>query len=130
MNRRHFLAVALWAVLAAALQTVSVAHADDDWIATWTASPHEVWAPDFLAPVKVPRNLWAQTVRQVASVSIGGQRVRVIDGRHPSAHSRESCGRVDQHAVLIYVGSQSPAAVRGLFGYLGLAAGYLWVRFG
>ena len=78
MNRRHFLAFALWATLAAALQAVSAAQADDDWIASWTASPHEVWAPDFLAPVKVPRNLWAQTVRQVAQVSIGGQRVRVV----------------------------------------------------
>ena len=76
MNRRHFLAFAFWAVLAAALQTA--AHAADDWIATWTASPHEVWAPDFLAPVKVPRNLWGQTVRQVARVSIGGRQVRVV----------------------------------------------------
>ncbi len=78
MNRRHFLAFALWAGLVAALQAIPAARAGDDWIATWTASPHEVWAPDFLAPVKVPRNLWAQTVRQVASVSIGGERVRVV----------------------------------------------------
>jgi len=78
MNRRHFLAVALSAVLAAALQAGPAVSAGDDWIATWTASPHEVWAPDFLAPVKVPRNLWGQTVRQVARVSIGGKRVRVM----------------------------------------------------
>ena len=57
MNRRHFLTFALWATLAA-LQLVPAARADDDWIATWTASPHEVWAPNFLAAVKVPRNLW------------------------------------------------------------------------
>ncbi len=31
-----------------------------------------------LRPVGVPRNLWAQTVRQIASVSIGGHRVRVV----------------------------------------------------
>jgi lysophospholipase L1-like esterase len=79
MNRRHFLAAALWAGLFATLQAwIPTALAADDWIATWTASPHEVWAPDFLAPVKVPRNLWGQTVRQVASVSIGGKRVRVV----------------------------------------------------
>jgi lysophospholipase L1-like esterase len=54
------------------------ARADDDWIATWTASPQEVWGPDFPAEVKVPRNLWDQTVRQVARVSLGGQRVRVV----------------------------------------------------
>ena len=54
MNRRRFLAVALWAVLLAALQAGPAVSAGDDWIATWTASPHEVWAPDFLAPAKVP----------------------------------------------------------------------------
>ncbi len=78
MNRRNFLAVAFWAGLVVALQAGSAAGADDDWIATWSASPHEVWAPDFLAPMKAPRNLWAQTVRQIASVSIGGKRVRVV----------------------------------------------------
>ena len=78
MNRRNFLGFAFWAGLAVALQVGTAAGADDDWIATWTASPHEVWAPDFLAPMKAPRNLWAQTVRQIASVSIGGKRVRVV----------------------------------------------------
>jgi len=78
MNRRHFLAVALWTVVAAALQAVPAIGAGDNWIATWTASPHEVWAPDFLAPAKVPRNLWSQTVRQVARISIGGKSVRVV----------------------------------------------------
>jgi len=37
---------------------VAVAQDTDDWVGTWTASPQPVWAPDFLAPPKVPRNLW------------------------------------------------------------------------
>ena len=81
MNRRHFIAVALWAALAVALQApVSVAQgaSTDDWIATWTASPQPIWDADFLAPIKVPRNLWGQTVRQMAAVSIGGKQVRVV----------------------------------------------------
>jgi lysophospholipase L1-like esterase len=78
MSRKPFLALALSAGLSAVLQGLPVAHADDDWIATWTASPQPIWGPDFMAPVQVPRNLWAQTVRQVAAVSIGGQRVRVV----------------------------------------------------
>ena len=81
MNRRHFIAVALWAVLALPVQfLVSAAQAagSDDWIATWTASPQPVWEADFLAPVKVPRNLWGQTVRQMATVSIGGKQIRVV----------------------------------------------------
>ncbi len=81
MKRRNFFLIALWAALAVALQAPisSVRAADgDDWIGTWTASPQPVWDADFLAPVKVPRNLWNQTIRQIASVSIGGQRVRVV----------------------------------------------------
>jgi lysophospholipase L1-like esterase len=81
MNRRHFLFVALWTALAAALQVPlsAVRAADsDDWIATWTASPQPIWDADFLAPIKVPRNLWNQTIRQTAAVSIGGQHVRVV----------------------------------------------------
>ena len=81
MNRRHFIAVAFSAILAVALQapsSVAQGAGTDDWIATWTASPQPVWEADFLAPAKVPRNLWGQTVRQIATVSIGGKQVRVV----------------------------------------------------
>ena len=74
MTRSLRPAVAAWALLLAGLP----AGADDDWIATWTASPQAVWGPDFPATVKVPRNLWGQTLRQVARVSLGGRRVRVV----------------------------------------------------
>jgi lysophospholipase L1-like esterase len=50
----------------------------DDWVGTWAASPQPVWGPDFLAPAKVPRNLWNQTVRELAHVSIGGSRIRLL----------------------------------------------------
>lgn len=81
MRRRNFVAIALGAGLAGALHALisQVRAADaDDWIATWTASPQPVWEADFFAPVNVPRNLWSQTVRQIASVSIGGHRMRVV----------------------------------------------------
>jgi len=78
VNRRPLLAFTLGALWLAATPLSAAAPVDDDWIATWTASPQAVWGPDFPAPVKVPRNLWAQTVRQVARVSIGGRRVRVV----------------------------------------------------
>lgn len=81
MKRRGFFRIALCAALAVALQTSisSVRAADgDDWIGTWTASPQPVWDADFLAPVKIPRNLWNQTIRQIVAVSIGGKRVRVV----------------------------------------------------
>ena len=49
-----------------------------DWIGTWAASPQPVWGADFPVPLNMPRNLWNQTLRQVARVSIGGSRVRVV----------------------------------------------------
>jgi lysophospholipase L1-like esterase len=48
------------------------------WVGTWSASPQPVWDADFFAPIKYPRTLWNQTIRQVARVSIGGRRVRVV----------------------------------------------------
>jgi lysophospholipase L1-like esterase len=48
-----------------------------NWIETWTASPQSDWGPDFFAPVGIPRSLRDQTLRQVARVSMGGDRVRV-----------------------------------------------------
>jgi lysophospholipase L1-like esterase len=51
---------------------------DGDWIGTWTASPQPVWDADFFAPVGIPRALRDQTLRQIARVSLGGDRVRVV----------------------------------------------------
>jgi hypothetical protein len=67
-------------VLAAALvfSIASVRAADKGkWIGTWAASPQPVWNADFLAPINFPRNLWNQTIRQIARVSIGGSQVRL-----------------------------------------------------
>src|SRR3984893_12778122 len=49
-----------------------------DWIDTWTASPQPVWEAEFFAPINIPRALRNQTVRQIAGISIGGNRVRVV----------------------------------------------------
>src|SRR5450830_1833335 len=56
------------------------AHADpaSGWIASWTASPQAVWGQDFLFPSNVPATLDEQTVRQVARISLGGKRVRIV----------------------------------------------------
>ncbi|MDN2708073.1 SGNH/GDSL hydrolase family protein [Janthinobacterium sp. SUN118] len=74
------------ALLALALNTVAAhaadAHAgprpDAGWLASWTASPQAVWGPDFLFPSNVPAVLHGHTVRQVARVSVGGRRVRLV----------------------------------------------------
>ncbi len=54
-----------------------LSQAAGDWLGTWSASPQAVWEPDFFAAAPIPRALRDQTVRQVARVSQGGDRVRV-----------------------------------------------------
>ena len=66
--------------LGAFLALGGVAQAADttDWITTWAASPQPIWSPDFFAPVKVPRNFWNQTLREHATVSLGGKQIRLV----------------------------------------------------
>jgi lysophospholipase L1-like esterase len=87
---RAFLMVAsLAGVLAVLVASPAQAQRADtgDWIDTWSASPQPVWEPDFPVPVGIPRTLRDQTIRQVARVSLGGNRVRVEFsneyGEHP-----------------------------------------------
>jgi lysophospholipase L1-like esterase len=64
---------------AMAVGASSAALADSsDWIPTWGASPQPIWGADFFAPVKVPRNFWNQTLREVASISLGGEKIRLV----------------------------------------------------
>lgn len=60
------------------LASAPVAGADTAWLASWSASPQAVWRDDFILPANVPARLHDQTVRQVARVSVGGQRVRIV----------------------------------------------------
>ena len=73
-------ALAISACIGLCLSAVSMARAagPSRWIGTWSASPQPVWEPDFFAPIKYPRTLWNQTIRQVARVTIDGQRIRVV----------------------------------------------------
>ncbi|WP_193316923.1 SGNH/GDSL hydrolase family protein [Janthinobacterium sp. FT14W] len=70
------------ALLALALNAAPARAADTAptpaWLASWTASPQAVWGADFLFPSNVPAVLRDQTVRQVARISVGGPRVRIV----------------------------------------------------
>ncbi|SIQ19655.1 Lysophospholipase L1 [Janthinobacterium sp. TND4EL3] len=57
---------------------VQAANADTTWLASWTASPQAVWGSDFMFPANVPAVLHGHTVRQVARLSVGGPRVRIV----------------------------------------------------
>jgi len=74
---RNVLAAATLA-LALAFPLGAQAAGDGEWIDTWAAAPQPVWGPDFLAGLTFPRNLWNQTMREVARVSLGGTKVRVV----------------------------------------------------
>jgi hypothetical protein len=79
LTKRVFPMVAALAVgLPAAPSVVAQEAAAAHWTGTWESSPQPIWGPDFIAPLKYPRNLWNQTVRQVSRVSIGGPRIRVL----------------------------------------------------
>ena len=49
-----------------------------NWIGSWAASPQPAWGPDFPVPLGLPANLWKQTIRQNARLSIGGSKVRIV----------------------------------------------------
>ncbi|MFO1073221.1 MAG: SGNH/GDSL hydrolase family protein [Geminicoccaceae bacterium] len=81
LGRRRFMILAvLVAALAVGVPSPGRADGPDAgaWITSWAASPQPVWDADFFAPVAIPRALRDQTVRQVARLSLGGSRVRVV----------------------------------------------------
>ncbi|ALM54465.1 lipase [Halomonas huangheensis] len=65
-------------VTGAAIPSASAATTTPEWVATWQASPQPVWEEDFLFPTHIPTSLHNQTVRQVARLSLGGQRLRIV----------------------------------------------------
>jgi lysophospholipase L1-like esterase len=70
------MAVAIVALAAAPTRARSAEAGD--WVGTWASSPQPIWEADFFAPLTIPRSMWNQTVRQIAHVSIGGSRVRIV----------------------------------------------------
>ncbi len=78
--QRHSLLPAALLSLALATSPAQAANAEaaHGWLASWTASPQAVWGSDFVLPANVPAVLHGQTVRQVARLSVGGPRVRIV----------------------------------------------------
>ncbi len=48
------------------------------WSPSWMASTQPIWSGDFVLPAGLPFQFNRQTVRQVARLSLGGERVRVV----------------------------------------------------
>jgi len=75
------------------------------WVASWTASPQPVWGKHFLFPSNVPSVLHDQTVRQVARVSLGGPRLRIVlsnaYGRQPLRLGRATVALADEPGAVL-----------------------------
>src|SRR5947209_14361547 len=78
LRRRAWLLVVAVASIAPAAPTPARSAEAGGWIGTWATSPQPIWDADFFAPINIPRSMRDQTVRQIAHVSIGGSRVRVV----------------------------------------------------
>ena len=72
------LAIGTLAVVAAAPSGGARAAGTEPWITTWAATPAPRWAEELPAPFNVPETLEGQTVRQVARISVGGDKVRIV----------------------------------------------------
>lgn len=61
-----------------AVPAVASAAGPGAWVGSWAASPQPVWGPDFAFPTNIPATLQDQTLRQVARISLGGKRIRIV----------------------------------------------------
>lgn len=72
------LLVASLAVSASASGQILPPSTPANWVASWTASPQPTWGSDFAFPTNIPALLRNRTVRQVARISLGGTRLRLV----------------------------------------------------
>lgn len=64
--------------LASAAAASAAGPATTYWSPSWIASTQPIWSGDFVLPSGLPFQFNRQTVRQVARLSIGGTRLRVV----------------------------------------------------
>ena len=64
--------------LAGAVAASAAEPASTHWSPSWMASTQPIWSGDFALPPGLPFQFNRQTVRQVARLSIGGTRLRVV----------------------------------------------------
>lgn len=87
------------------------------WISTWTASPQPTWGEDFAFPTNVPATLQDRTIRQIARVSLGGRRLRLVIsneyGSRPLALAAVHVGVAGQGSDIV-AGSNRSVTFSGL----------------
>jgi lysophospholipase L1-like esterase len=78
VSKTFSLSLACTATIGAFSCFSSLAIGAESWITTWAASPQGRWNDELPAPFGIAEALENQTVRRVARVSVGGQRVRIV----------------------------------------------------
>ncbi|NVM90854.1 SGNH/GDSL hydrolase family protein [Variovorax sp. SG517] len=90
---------ALALTLAATAASSTAGPAATYWSPSWMASTQPIWGGDFVLPSGLPFQFNSQTVRQVARLSIGGSRLRVvISNEGGTAPLYVGAARVARHA--------------------------------
>jgi lysophospholipase L1-like esterase len=56
----------------------AAASVGNGWITTWAATPAPRWGSEVPEPFSVPETLEGQTIRQVARISVGGNKIRIV----------------------------------------------------
>ncbi|MHC5653749.1 SGNH/GDSL hydrolase family protein [Stappia sp. ICDLI1TA098] len=92
--------------LASALSGLAMAQDQEpNWVGTWMASPQPIWGADFPFPTKIPVSASDQTFRQVAQISLGGSRVRLVFsnsyGEKPLRIGGASVGLAGENGAMI-----------------------------
>lgn len=103
MTASTFASLLRHGVLALTLAGTATASSADPaatyWSPSWMASTQPLWHGDFVLPTGVPFQFNRQTVRQVARLSIGGTRLRVVvSNEGGTVPLRIGAARVARHA--------------------------------
>lgn len=87
------------AALALAVAAAALPAAAEHWSPSWMAAPQPLWGGDFVLPLGLPFQYHRQTIRQVARLSIGGAKLRVVLSNEGSAVPLHiGAARVARHA--------------------------------
>jgi len=97
--------MALTLAASAGMSTSVSAAEPSAWIGSWMASPQPTWGADFAFPTNIPATLHYQTVRQVARISLGGKRIRIVLSNEPKSGSYPVAGNTSAGLKVPSVGA-------------------------
>jgi lysophospholipase L1-like esterase len=98
-------AIALAVAGTIAVSTASAAQAGNFWSPSWMSATQPIWDGNFVLPLGVPAHYYQQTIRQMARLSIGGNKLRVVisneDGATPLRIGAARLARHEKSSAII-----------------------------